>query len=178
MKILKTVLPSITNIEQTLNTINLKMSEMETKISNIGTRVSDVEKSCSFINKEYEEQSKYIEKAKNDVPKVEKSCGTLNKEMQSLQNENDNLRCKILDLEVRSMSNNLMFSNIPENSSENCENVIKQFIRTELETDPTNNKIERAYINQAIASPQTKKPRPIVVNFHNYTDDSSIRQSE
>jgi chromosome segregation ATPase len=76
MKILKTVLPSITNIEQTLNTINLKMSEMETKISNIDTRVSDVEKPCSFINKEYEEQSKYIEKAKNDVSKVDKSCGT------------------------------------------------------------------------------------------------------
>jgi hypothetical protein len=98
--------------------------------------------------------------------------------MQSLQNENDNLRCKILDLEGRSISNNLMFSNIPENSSENCENVIKQFIRTELETDSTNNKIERAYRNPAIAGPQTKKPRLTVVNFHNYTDDSRFRQRE
>jgi hypothetical protein len=46
-KILKTVLPSKTNIEQTLNTINLKMSEIE-KISNIDPRVSDSEEACSF----------------------------------------------------------------------------------------------------------------------------------
>jgi hypothetical protein len=72
------------------------------------------------------------------------------------------------------MRNNLMFGNIPENSSEICEKVIKQLIRTDLETDLTQIKIERAHRNPAIAGPQTKKPRLVVVNFHNYTDRERI----
>jgi hypothetical protein len=45
------------------------------------------------------------------------------------------LKSKVLDLQCRSMKNNLVFTGLYQSQSENCENKLRGFIRQELEID-------------------------------------------
>jgi len=47
-KSLKTVIPQIDNIEKSLATIHLKLSEFDTRMTAVEKKVTDLETSCSF----------------------------------------------------------------------------------------------------------------------------------
>lgn len=119
----------------------------------------------------------------------------------------DKMNDKLLDLESRSMRDNLIFYGISEqpqpleedtvtethetmdeqqsdqqqiqqpgrqsSTLASCETLVKTFIKNVLDIDPSEIRFDRAH---RLGSATARKPRPIVVKFHNYTDRERIRQ--
>lgn len=73
--------------------------------------------------------------------------------MQSLQIEKEAMKNKLLDKKYRSMRENLIFYGIPEStgsenmeeSVENCETVVKDFIKEHIKINATDMKFDRSH---------------------------------
>lgn len=74
----------------------------------------------------------YIEKLEQSNNTLHTSVETLTKNMDLVMKENRKMKETILDIQTRSMRDNLIFSGIPENQPDNPETLIKDFIKTEL----------------------------------------------
>ena len=73
MKTIKTKLQKIDEIKQTVNSINLKVSYLESKMKTMDTRINETEKSCQISASESEANKKYIRSAKADIKHLKKS---------------------------------------------------------------------------------------------------------
>jgi hypothetical protein len=139
------------------------------------TRVNDVEKACSFTETELERSRSELKESKSLLVNISKKYESLEHEATSLKKLNTDLNDKILDLEQRSMRDNLIFYNIPEaGDDENCENLVKTVLKDtlEMETEKVDNMIfDRAHR----LGKKGTKARPIVVKFHYYKDKEHIR---
>lgn len=173
IKTLKLVMPKLEQIETTVNSINVKMKELDTKVTHIETRVTDVENSCSFINDKHEKQTNELKHAQTEVKNLQSSCKDLEENMKSLKSEKDGMRTKLIDLESRSMRENLMFYGIQEVPSENCEHLVKQFCDEKLSIDASSMIFDRVH---RVGGESTRKPRPIVAKFHYYNERETIRK--
>jgi len=58
IKSLTAVIPKIDNIEKSLATIHLKLSEFDTRMTAVAKKVTEIETSCSFISDENDERKK------------------------------------------------------------------------------------------------------------------------
>lgn len=80
------------------------------------------------------------------------------------------LEYRSLDLEARSRRNNIIFGGIPEESGENCADVIAEFLKEHLNIDPcpTIPRIHR------LGRFQRNKTRPIIANFIDTRDADNV----
>ncbi|XP_053398799.1 uncharacterized protein LOC123556557 [Mercenaria mercenaria] len=174
MKSLKQSLPKIENIEKTVNRISAKVSEIEVKLNTIETRVDAVEQSCSFINSEAELQKNELKEAKKEIHTLHKACRNLETSVKQHEAEREKMDDKLNDLEARSMRENLMFYGLKEDSEEDCSEKVKVFCQDNLEIDASNMTFDRAH---RIGNNTAKKPRPIVVKFHYYSEREKVRKA-
>jgi regulator of replication initiation timing len=68
---------------------------------------------------------------------LEFQCGELYDRLTQLASENQSLKMEITDLKVRSMKDNLVFSNIPERPAETpnvTEDILRDFLERERES--------------------------------------------
>ena len=99
--------------------------------------------------------------------------------MKNVTSEKNELNEKVLDLQSRSMRDNLLFYNIPEcatreeRSGEKCEEKIRLFCESTLKIENMSNiKIDRAH---RVGRFRADKNRPIVVKFNFYQDKLRIK---
>ncbi|KAK3096697.1 hypothetical protein FSP39_002459 [Pinctada imbricata] len=83
---------------------------------------------------------------------------------------------EIIDLQCRSMRDNLMFYNIPEEHDENCSEIIGTFMERNLKIHGAKDgvKIERAH---RIGKRRRGGQRPIVAKFHSFQDRKKVRSA-
>lgn len=178
MKQIKQKLQTVDKIEKTVNLINAKISDMETKIKKLDTRVSDTEKTCEFIANENETRGIELKRAKDDIKLVKKSCERLENASQELKSQKAELDAKVIDLETKSMRDNLMFYGINEGGEgEDCVKLVKRVLTDHLKIDEeeTNNiLIDRAH--RLGRKSRSKAPRPIVAKFHYPNERERVRQ--
>ena len=179
---IKSKVEKIDNIEKIVNSMNLKLGELENKVKSIESRVLDVEKANTFVSEKYDSQSQELKTAKENLKKFQNTCTTLNDTVQNMSHDQENLKTKLLEYEFRNMRDNLIFYGIPEGSSrsgtmsENCDNLLKLFIKDNLKIDPKDIKFDRVH---RLGNPDrsNKKPRPIVAKFRRYVQREQIRQA-
>ena len=70
-------------------------------------KVNEVEDSCTIINSESDDRKKELEKTKTEIKSLKSICKTL-------EDKKSKLETKVVDLESRSMRENLLFYGIPE----------------------------------------------------------------
>ena len=109
VKQIKLTMSKLDQIEKTVNTINMKMTDLETKVNHIEPRVTEVENSCSFISNENDIRKEELEKAKSEIVKLKYDCSSMKSEADIFRQKNANLESKVTDLESRSMRENLLF---------------------------------------------------------------------
>lgn len=129
---LKTIITSVVarvgDLEKTVHDVKLKNSELEGSIEGISNVFDEV----NNINKEYKAKlqnlsSKFIQL--ENATKFE--IGKLRVENEKIEK----LKSNILDLQCRSMKNNLIFSGLAYNKNENCEAKLRNFIYEELQIE-------------------------------------------
>lgn len=167
---IKTSVSKIESIEKLVQQIHIKVDDLESKVKTIDNRVGECEASNKFVSDQFEEQKTKLRTADEELKRINKKCKDFEGLVKQLETKNATLEEKTNDLEFRSLRENLLFHGIAEQHNENCETLIKQFIREKLEIGQEI-KIDRVH---RLGKPKGRV-RPIVVKFHSYTDRELIR---
>ena len=172
-------LGKLNSIEKTLSSIKLTVTNLETKVGAMESKLNNCEKSCDFLSKEYEEQKKELKSAKSNISGLQKRCNDLESKCEEYEKKGSKLNKKLLDLESRSMRENLVFHGLPESPNENCETMVKQFCHNKLALDEAEANAMILDRVHRIGRPEKQRPggaRPIVAKFHRFSDREKIRE--
>ena len=154
-------------IEKTVNVINTKVSDLETKMKDMDTRLIANERARQFISNENEQNKTEMKSAKDDIKDVKKTCNQLEKDAKSMKE-------KMVDLESRSVRENLMFYGITEHDKdENCEELVKTVCKEALKITTADNMV--FVRDHRVGTKTGSKVRPIVVKFHYYHERERVR---
>ena len=176
VKQIKLSLGKLDQIEQTVNSINTKVIDLESKVKAMENKVGDVEASCSFISAENDDRKKDLSKAKSEIASLKGKCENLEKNTQSYMDKfSAKLEAKVIDLESRSMRENLLFYGIPEGGpEENCENLVKTCAEKLEIHEPHSLVFDRIH---RLGNASHNKVRPIVAKFHYFKQREMVRQA-
>ena len=165
---IKVKLQCMDKIEKTVNSINAKVCTLETKMNDMDTRLTTNEQACDFVAKEYERNKTEMKTAKDDLKDVQKTCNQLERDSKTMKE-------KMVDLESRSMRENLMFYGIPEGGDgENCDELVKNVCKDVLKlTDSDRILFDRVH---RVGAKTRTKARPIVAKFHYYHERETVRK--
>ncbi|CAG2186310.1 unnamed protein product [Mytilus edulis] len=176
----------------TLDKIDEKLKKFESSINNlaknVGTvnkRIDEIEKGMEFVNTSFEVSKTERENLKSTVDEIQINNGEIVTHLDDIRRNLNHLTERHLDLQTRSMRENLVFSGIPhkdEETIEETENIIKNFMYTELKMETTVD-FHRAHRFGKETEFRDKKDgrliktRPIVCRFKNFKDREIVRSS-
>jgi DNA repair exonuclease SbcCD ATPase subunit len=149
-----------------LDIIESNVHIMKHDIKSVNDRVSEIEKSQEFVAATWENVKTSNEAAKQELSDIRKT-------LENTMKDNARITGEIVDLQCRSMRDNLMFYNIEECETENCMDVIQELARDKLKLTEII-EIDRAH---RIGRVGPGKIRPIVAKFRNYQQRENIRKS-
>ena len=113
----------------------------------------------------------------DDMLKTQREMDSLLLKMKTFekdQNDKENkLRSEIVDLKCRSMRDNLLFFQIPEEKDENCETKLLNFIENELGIVNASTQIQLHRAHR-VGPFKRGKTRPIVAKFAYYPDRERV----
>ena len=150
------------------NMFSTMMKKLE-KLDAIESDMKQIKHSLEFAHAEINDLKKEQETAKA-------SSNDAKKRIEKLEEDNATLRDKIVDIQARSMRDNLLFFNIPENDKENTTELIHELLESKMEIKEarSNVKIDRSHRIGRKREDQ-RKPRPIVVKFNFHQDREHVR---
>ncbi|XP_062616527.1 uncharacterized protein LOC134278225 [Saccostrea cucullata] len=124
-----TKLNKLDHIERRLNELK---TDVNTELKEMKGKVNGVEECVTHISKQYDDQTREVKEMKKSVSNIRIENEMILNELEMVRNKFEDLNERHLDLQTRSMRDNLVFSGIPETEEENTEEVLKEFIRAEM----------------------------------------------
>ena len=202
---------SISGIEQNLSkltAIESSISGVQTEISNIKsdnvvlrTNVGELDRFCQSVsgfmddyNRKHTSTDSYLKKPEQENKTLRSDYNFLKEDNKTLAFTVSTMKEKLLEMESRSMQNNLLFFGIDERAEnlhdrsyrEDTELLLKRFIENEItfeegdSLDPYAIKFERVH---RLGRPRFDRngrllrPRPIVAAFANFKERECVRRS-
>lgn len=143
---------------------------------------SETQTSVVFISSQYDDMIKQstADKTKlNDcttkLRDIKAENDKLSQTLTELQNINKSMKEDLVDLKCRSLRDNLVFTNIPENMQcvdgrtfENTEEELVKFLHNKLQIDDV--RFERVHRTMNRDRPCDTGPRPIIAKFSTFKD--------
>ena len=83
-------------VEQTVDSINLKVTSMEKRLENLETKVMDVETYCAFMSGEFNKQQIDIKGTKEDIKLLKNSCSQLEAKSTALEKQKTEMARKLV----------------------------------------------------------------------------------
>lgn len=176
------ILKKMGEVDEKVTGIDNKMSRLEQKIMNIDTKVSQLDEIVHTLQqkcKDLEKATQFMSDHVDRVDGIEGLVSTLSSEMETamkgIVHENIQLKEQVLDLQTRSMRDNLIIFELEEHDKEDTEKKVLQFFEDMLHIEHASNniKIERAH---RLGPRSQKKKRPVVVKFSSFKDRECIRK--
>ncbi|CAC5414969.1 unnamed protein product [Mytilus coruscus] len=178
-------LNKIDQIDSIVTTINAKVIRLEQGTKSLDDRMEQVEKCSQLISDNYDKQKGDITELKTEVNKIFKSLRTNSNEVKNvghefrsslsdMKKENDKLKESILDVQMKSMSNNVIFYNIPETEVENCPDVILNFCKVTMKLK-NSDQIQLSDAHRI--GKKGEKIRPILGKFTSYVHRELVRKN-
>lgn len=182
-------------VEHQLKDQNTRMTNIEAQISQIGVlqqKVGEADRKATFMAKEvndiqtkirdYDRDIHYYSDICDDIINTNTDLNTRVNEMferlEKVESKQKVTTEKLVDIQWRSMRENLIFYGIPESevdqrAPENCELIIKNFIRMEMNIDKD---IQFDRVHRLGRYFETQRyPRPIVAKFTFFKDKELVR---
>ena len=148
--------------------VSARVRSLEDKVTNFRKTLTECENSCQGVSNLFDQADSQIKhdtrmKKLEEKPVVQPVIQPVTElgQIKTLIADIHDLKSKVLDLQCRSMKNNLVFTGLYQSQSENCENKLRGFIRQELEID---HYIEFGNIHR-FGRRGTNNARPIVAGF-------------
>ena len=176
---LQEILKKLNGMETKLN----KLDSIDGKLSIIDRRVTELDQTVKSLNEKVQslEESRQFDSATIEEIKLKQAeIGGMKTDISSLKQQGEMAARNVLDLQTRSMRDNLMFFNIQEpelrpKEVENCVETVINFCAEKLEIlDATAIKLDRAH---RVGPKRRGKNRPIVAKFNHYQDREKVRSA-
>lgn len=183
MEALRVMSRNIEQVSTKLNKLDLiehRLSELEKNVGNVNTELKDmkakvnrVEESVIFINKQYEDQTKEVLAVKKSLSEMSNVNENILKELSLVKSEFENLNERHLDLQTRSMRDNLIFEGIIETQEENTEEVLRDFLKSEMNIteEPQFQRVHR------MGEKVQGRHRPIIAKFVLFKEREKVRKA-
>jgi hypothetical protein len=175
--------PAMGQIMSRLDNITVKLSTlntMEKTMLDIKSQLTLVDGKVDRVHSELKSEMSVLRNSLRDIEDgVQGNCLSieeLTSNVAELKSSNSALKSQVLDLQSRSMRDNLLFYNIPEVAEEKCDEIVLEFCETKLKIEDakTTIKLERAH---RIGRKTTGKHRPIVAKFSFFQQRELVRHS-
>ncbi|VDI13209.1 Hypothetical predicted protein [Mytilus galloprovincialis] len=177
---------NIDKLTEKLSKFDKTVNSMVKGIESINKRVDEVEKGLNFINAEFENNKKDVREVKKNLTEIRSENEEATKTIAKLRTDFEDLNERQLDLQTRSMRENLIFTGIPmydeSEQSEETEKIIENFMTVELKME-TLPKFHRAH---RFGKEFTEKnpdgsikfvTKPIVCRFVNFKQRELVRKA-
>lgn len=164
------------DIVVSLRAIELRLTTMDSRIALIET----LHKEISALRESLEFSQEHIQNLTQENKTLKDSVKTLTNQITTLASDNKTIKETLLDVQSRSMRDNLVLTGLPEQSSEDTEKVVKDFMSTQLKlpTSTVNSitfhRVHR--IGQKNTTTGNNRPRPIVAKFEHYKQKQHVLQ--
>uniref|UniRef100_H2MYJ3 PPFIA binding protein 2 n=1 Tax=Oryzias latipes TaxID=8090 RepID=H2MYJ3_ORYLA len=108
---------------------------------------------------------------------LQETVKTLSNDTARLSEENRSIKETLLDLQARSMRDNLVIAGIPEEAGEDPENIVNSFIEVHLKLPKEEvQKISFHRVHRLGGKrPDNQRPRPIVAKFEHYKQKELVK---
>lgn len=147
-----------------LTSINKKLDLLVT----LHSEIKELRASLEFAHN-------HIEKLEQANTSLQTTVKDLGEKMNSVIKDNKNMKETILDLQTRSMRDNIIFTGIPEKQGENPEELVKDFMKTQLKLpNETVNEISFVRVHR-LGRRKDKPSRPIVAKLEHYNHKQIIK---
>ncbi|CAG2229154.1 unnamed protein product [Mytilus edulis] len=132
-------LSSIDELTKKIGNFEISVKSLTKTVEKGSKRIDEVEKSMEFMNQNFESSKSESEYLKTTITEIKSEHGEMINGFDCLRADMDELHERHVDLQIRSMRENLVFSGIPELSenepSEQTEDIIKDFMKTNMKMD-------------------------------------------
>lgn len=162
-------LSQLDSIQSSVKNITVRIDTIDQKVTNLEAKIKDIESSHQYDSGTLDELYKNQKEIDSSLQKLRKIESEQKLREETLQRE-------ITDLKCRSMRDNLLFFNIPEEKDENCEAKVLDIIESKLKIADakTNIKLQRTH---RVGAFKPSRIRPIVAKFSDFPDREKVRSS-
>lgn len=173
-------LDKVFNKLQKLDQIESKLLKFETTIGSVmndvktlKSKVDEMDEGVSFLNVKFEENTEQVNEMHNCVKNLVSENDDLKHELVNMKSEFNALSERNLELQSRSMRDNLIFTGIAEEEREDTETILNGFIKNTLEItqDIGFHRVHR------MGRKINGHSRPIVAKFINFKDREVVRKA-
>ena len=147
--------------------------------------MEQVERCSQHISDNYDKHKCDLTELKTEANNISKSLKTINSKevknvghefrssLSDMKKENDKLKESFLDVQMKSMSNNLIFYNIPETEVENCPDIVLDFCKVTMKLE----NLDQIQLSDAHRiGRKGEKTRLILAKFPSYVHRELVRK--
>lgn len=155
-------------------------------VENVTKRVDEVEKSMNFVNEKFEHNNNDVKEVKSAFNEIRSEKDATNNTIFRLQQDLDDLYDRHIDLQTRSMRENLIFTGIPlqekDEQTEQTEKIIENFMVEQLKLNrPAEyeraHRFGKEYIERNRDGSVKFTTKPIVCRFRNFKERETVRKA-
>ena len=170
-------------IEQQVSQMNImkqNLSKTQTQVLQIDQQVTELKAKVGDYDKSINNYSELCDDIVTSTSENDSKLSYLLKKVESLEANQARTDDRLVDLQWRSMRENLIFTGIPEpylpeGEYENVEGTLRQFLRDEMDID---RQIAFDRVHRLGRYDMYKKyPRPIIAKFERYRDKEAVRKA-
>lgn len=161
------------HLSQKVNETTKKVDSINTVINSMKTKFSGYEESVNYYND-------ICDTILSSNTEIDTRLRDLTNKLSSVEQKQKASDDKLMDVQWRSMRENLIFSGNPETElrrgeQENCESLVKEFIRNQMRIE---REIEFDRVHRLGRYMQNQRyPRPIIAKFTYFKDKEHVRQA-
>ena len=173
-------------VKQSVSKMQIEMADMGRNISKVRGQMNQYDTSMDHYNEKYENIISDRTRIDNALYDLSCQMKDLQSDYTELQNRQTKTDSKVIDLQCRSMCENLIFSGIKEevqtNSDgtkyEDSESVLKKFLSQEMDVNMV--EFDRVHRLGPIKSSEPNEdeiqsPRPLIAKFERYKDKQYVK---
>ncbi len=169
----ETTSPTGKSFTDILDSIDKRLSSFDARLS----LVEILHREFKSLRESLEFSQQQVETLAAENASLRDSVKSLTENMTHLSEENKKIKENVIDLQARSMRDNLVFSGIPESAEEDPEATVKNFIKTylKLPEDTVENICFERVHRMGAKKPGAPRPRPIVAKFGYFKQKEQVK---
>jgi uncharacterized protein YsxB (DUF464 family) len=191
MKTIEKGFSKIINLQSEVTHLKTSVHGIRDTYKSISNKVDDMETFCATVSDITDDMSSHRRKIDSEISELKAKNQYLENEIHNLRQSNTQLKSMCLQVQSRSMANNLLFFGLDEapptdNQRENTESVLRTFLRNYIQDNeivnaefPVNTdsiKFEKVHrLGNPVTALRNGRRRPIVATFESFRVKEQVR---
>lgn len=178
-------LASVDLLTEKISSFDNTMKNLAKSVETVTKRVDDIEKGMQFINETYESNKNDVKEVKTLLNEIKTDNLEMNENVGQLKTELKELHDRHIDLQTRSMRENLIFSGIPmadkNEESDETERILDHFMYRHLKMDEIGayqraHRFGKEYEVKDKSGKVKYMTKSIVCRFQNFKERERVRK--